>query len=167
MSAVSAQTVKLRPGRHARPEDGACVVELASMLAGESFSDHPRCVSPVIAAFLRGYNDGVGDFRRRDLLPLASEIVGSTASDEIEAARLERCREWVRPLYRWRWTWRCATWLRSCVWVEDAGQRAAVAARRDPAGDAHAAALAFARELLRAGDEACPQARAPRVPAAV
>jgi hypothetical protein len=167
MSAVSAQTVKLRPGRHAGPEDGACVVELASMLAGESFSDHPRCVSPVIAAFLRGYNDGIGDFRRQDLFPVAAEIVGSTAPAEIEAARLERCREWVRPLYRWRWTWRCATWLRSFVWVEDAGQRAALAARRDPAGGSHAAALAFVGELLRAGDDTRRHARPPRVPTAV
>ncbi|HEY7075223.1 MAG TPA: hypothetical protein VH418_07630 [Solirubrobacteraceae bacterium] len=158
--------MKLRPGRHVRPEDGACVVELASMLAGESFSDHPQCVSPVIAAFLRGYNDGIGDFRRQDLYPVASEIVGSSAPAEVEAARLERCREWVRPLYRWRWTWRCATWLGSTVWVEEAGQRAALAARRDPAGSAHAAALAFAHELLRTG-EGRTEAQSLRVPAAV
>ena len=64
---VSHQTVRLSPGRHGRPEDGVCVMELASMLAGERFSDRPRSVCPVIAAFLRSYNDQVDDRRRQDL----------------------------------------------------------------------------------------------------
>ncbi len=32
------QTVKLSRGKHSSPEYGACVMELASMLAGEPFS---------------------------------------------------------------------------------------------------------------------------------
>jgi len=43
------QTIKLSKGRHRGPEDGACAMELASMLAGEPFSDHPDSVCPVIA----------------------------------------------------------------------------------------------------------------------
>jgi hypothetical protein len=39
MSPVSHQTIKLSKGKHRAPEDGACVMELASMLAGESFTD--------------------------------------------------------------------------------------------------------------------------------
>jgi hypothetical protein len=35
MSSVSYQTIKLSKGKHASPEDGACVMELASMLGGE------------------------------------------------------------------------------------------------------------------------------------
>lgn len=41
MSPVSYQTIKLSKGKHTDPEDGACVMELASMLAGEPFTDHP------------------------------------------------------------------------------------------------------------------------------
>ena len=70
MTAVSHQTIKLSRGRHSSPEHGACVMELASMLAGEGFSDHPRSVSRPIASFLRGYNDLVDDRRREDLVPL-------------------------------------------------------------------------------------------------
>ena len=44
MSSVSYQTIKLGRGKHARPEDGACAMELASMLAGERFTDHPASV---------------------------------------------------------------------------------------------------------------------------
>jgi hypothetical protein len=104
---ISHQTVRLAPGRHARPEEGACVMELASMLAGERFTDHPRAVSGVIAWFLRAYNDGIDAERRRDLYPYAAMVVGSRASRRTERARLERCdRELAelggRPAGRWR-----------------------------------------------------------------
>jgi hypothetical protein len=148
MPEISAKTVRLSRGRHARPEDGACVVELASMLAGEAFTDRPRNVSPVVAAFLRGYNDGVGDRRRQDLYPLAAEIVGSRAAADVEEARIRRCRAWARTLYRTRLTWRWATCLGGVVWVEQCGHRAAIFAVRDPSGAVHAAALGFVRELI-------------------
>ena len=51
------QTVRITKGRQSSPAHGTCVIELASMLAGERFSDHPQSVCPVIAGFLRAYND--------------------------------------------------------------------------------------------------------------
>ncbi len=57
MSQTSFQTIRLSRGTHKSPEEGACVMELASMLADEPFSDHPKSVCPLIAAFLRDYND--------------------------------------------------------------------------------------------------------------
>ena len=53
MSDPTHQTVRLSRGKHASPRSGACVMELASMLAGEPFSDRPDCACPVIGAFLR------------------------------------------------------------------------------------------------------------------
>ena len=41
MTCTTHQTVKLSRGKHDSPDEGACVMELASMLAGEDFSDHP------------------------------------------------------------------------------------------------------------------------------
>jgi len=148
MPEISAKTVRLSRGRHVSPEVGACVVELASMLAGEPFTDRPRSVSPVVAAFLRGYNDGVGDRRRQDLYPLAAEIVGSTAPVEIEQARLGRCREWTRMLYRTRWAWRWATCFGGFAWVEQCGHRAGTRAARDASGTVHAASLRLVRDLV-------------------
>ena len=72
MPPISHQTIKLSRGRHSSPEHGACVMELASMLAGEWFSDHPRSVSRPIASFLRGYNDLLDDRRREDLYGYAA-----------------------------------------------------------------------------------------------
>jgi hypothetical protein len=70
-------------------------MELASMLAGEEFSDHPQSVSPVLTRFLRAYNDRVDDQRRQDLFGYASRVVGTRASRAVERSRAARCVEWV------------------------------------------------------------------------
>jgi hypothetical protein len=87
----SHQTVRLARGKHAGPEAGVCVMELASMLADEPFSDHPPSVCPVIASYLRSYNDVVSDGARQDLLRLAADAVGSVGSAALQLARGERC----------------------------------------------------------------------------
>jgi hypothetical protein len=95
MPPVSHQTIKLSRGRHSSPEHGACVMELASMLAGEGFTDHPRSVSRPIASFLRGYNDLLDDRRREDLYRYAAQAVGTADSGAIEAARADRLLAWA------------------------------------------------------------------------
>jgi hypothetical protein len=102
MPPISYQTIKLSRGRHSSPEHGACVMELASMLAGESFSDHPRCVSRPIASFLRGYNDLLDDQRRGDLYRYAAQTVGTASSPAIEDARVRRLLAWGDELWRQR-----------------------------------------------------------------
>ena len=77
MSPVSYQTIKLSKGKHSSANDGACVMELASMLAGEPFTDHPAAVCPVIGSFMRAYNDSIDDRRRQDLYAYAARVVGS------------------------------------------------------------------------------------------
>jgi hypothetical protein len=99
LSPVSHQTIKLSKGKHASPENGACVMELASMLAGERFTDHPRSVSRVIAAFLRGYNDLLDEDRRQDLYVYASRCVGTAGSPLRERARVRRLTEWGDQLW--------------------------------------------------------------------
>lgn len=89
------QTVRLARGSHSSPDNGACVMELASMLAGEPFSDHPACACPVIGAVLRLYNDRLGDDRRQDLYRYASAVVGSRCGEQGERQRALRCLEWV------------------------------------------------------------------------
>ncbi len=98
MSAVSHQTIKLGKGKHGSPEEGACVMELASMLAGERFTDHPRSVCPAIGSFLRAYNDSIDDRRRQDLYAYAASVVGSHGPVALERARAERLSEWAAAL---------------------------------------------------------------------
>src|SRR6201993_5422047 len=103
MSSVTFQTIKLSKGKHASPDDGACVMELASMLAGEPFSDHPATACPVIGSFLRAYNDSIDDDRRQDLYALAASVVGTRTSISIQRARAARpaARAGDVPSRRW------------------------------------------------------------------
>ena len=96
MASASHQTVRLSQGKHRDPDHGACVMELASMLAGEPFSDRPRCVDPVIAGFLRTYNDGIDEARRQDLYPLASAVVGTRTVTSVQAERARLCLRWAQ-----------------------------------------------------------------------
>jgi hypothetical protein len=83
----SHQTAQLSPGCHASPDAGVCVMELASILAGERFCDHPRAVSRTLAALLRGYNDGLDDERRQTLKRFAAEAVGTAGTRATERYR--------------------------------------------------------------------------------
>ncbi len=94
MPPINHQTIVLGRGKHTSPEHGACVMELASLLAGETFSDHPRTVSPAIASFLRNLNDLVDDERRQSLYAYAARCVGTADTPEIELARAERLIRW-------------------------------------------------------------------------
>ena len=157
MPPVSHQTIKLSRGRHSSPEHGACVMELASMLAGEGFSDHPRSVSRPIASFLRGYNDLLDDVRRTDLYPFASLTVGTAASAVVEDARAARLLEWADD----RWERRSSRSMLDRLRLrrvqkershdpEPAGTYAVHAIGR-VTDETHAAALALIDELIAIG----------------
>lgn len=94
-----------------------CVMELCSLLTGSHFSDDPEDVCPVIAAFLRGYNDQLPDrVRQGVLLRWASDAAGTRSESERvvaeRAAAIERFvrenLEWWRPrgAYRGKEQWR-------------------------------------------------------------
>lgn len=166
----SHQTVTLARGRHSSPAEGACVMELASMLAGEPYSDHPDSVCPVIGAFLRAYNDHVDDRRRQDLYAYAASAVGTRAGIEVERQRGQMCRALVRringlgalseqPLGCSEKPGRLRRWLQGyCHRPEHAGDRAARAFGGGPgcAGrmldrELHRPALRFIDELIAVG----------------
>ena len=128
------------------------------MLAGEPFTDRPASVCPVIAAFLRTYNDGVDDRRRRDLFRFASEAVGTRGSQRLEERRAELCRRWIsecHPQVAGGPARLVPTRLRTWGTKDDddagtiAGRLAAQSVRRNRAG-AHEAALALVERLIAA-----------------
>jgi hypothetical protein len=101
VSETSHQTVQLRHGRHPSPARGACVVELASLLAGERFSDHPQSVCAVLAGFLRSYNDLMPEGQLDDLYSCAAMVVGTASSASVRRRRARRLLEWAgRPVRR-------------------------------------------------------------------
>ena len=71
----------LSRGRHRTPRRGACFIELASMLAGERWSDHPSCTHPLLAHLARMVNDHTSDDGRQTLAPLIPSVVGRRGDD--------------------------------------------------------------------------------------
>jgi hypothetical protein len=155
MSPVTHQTVHLGRGKHTSPSDGACVMELASMLAGDPFTDHPRSVCPVIGSLLRAYNDSIDDSRRQDLYAYAAKAVGSAVGDDVQLARAQHLRRWARSRRPRRWTFSLGGRVRALLGdrhesVALAGPRALRAIPRQT-DEAHASILELIDDLLAIG----------------
>ncbi len=88
---VDSGRVRLAAGSHSSPRDGVCVVELASLLAGERFSDRPTCVCKVIGGYLRSLNDRLSHAERQRLLPYAERAVGSRGDWQLTKLRRDLC----------------------------------------------------------------------------
>jgi hypothetical protein len=164
MSPVSHQTIKLSKGKHSSPETGACVMELASMLGGEAFTDHPQTVCPAIAGFMRSYNDSIDDRRRQDLYPYAAKAVESRTTPAIERDRARRLLSWANEMQRSRGWSRFMfpnrlgpAVLQAQLDPETAGAHAAKSIRKHT-DDTHASALALVDELLTMGQRTAPVA---------
>jgi hypothetical protein len=71
----------LSRGKHRSPKRGACFMELASYLAGEPWSDHPKCTHSLLAALARDVNDHVGDYARSRLALLIPDVIGLNGDD--------------------------------------------------------------------------------------
>jgi hypothetical protein len=91
----NAKTVKLESGVHGPGEGKACVMEVVSMLAGESFTDSPECACPVLSEFARQTNDWMKDDERHLLWPFTTRLAGSKADRETEQKRTYRMADWA------------------------------------------------------------------------
>ena len=60
LKTLELDTFQLYAGKH-QPNGHGCFMEVASQIAGEEWTDYPECVSPVIAAFGRSWNDALPD----------------------------------------------------------------------------------------------------------
>ena len=82
-TAVPAAMPVLARGKHRSPARGACFLEYTALLAGEPFSDEPRCVDQELAAVLRGANDKLSDRDRSQLTPLLGRAIGLTVEPPV------------------------------------------------------------------------------------
>jgi hypothetical protein len=97
----------LKNGCHSGPTEGACVMEAVAYIAGEKWSDHPECVSPVIGVFLRSWNDGMPTDADRDRLlkPLIPKIINTRSTPAVEEQRSYLALDWMTRTF-------LPTWLR-------------------------------------------------------
>lgn len=103
MSRSSAQLPGLVPilsrGKHRNARKGACFMEFAAYLAGERWSDHPKCTHPLLAALARLVNDHTSDAQRSKLVELVPSVIGLTTQDvlvDVQIAR--RCAYTALPI---------------------------------------------------------------------
>lgn len=89
----------LSRGKHRTSRKGACFMEMASVLAGEKWSDHPRCTHPLLAELARLVNDCTCDEERHRLAMLIPSVVGLTSDDlRIDARIAHRCATAALPI---------------------------------------------------------------------
>ena len=67
----------LDAGAHRDARSGSCLMEYVSVLAGERFSDRPRCTHPAVAALAWQINDAVSHPARQELGPRGVDLVGA------------------------------------------------------------------------------------------
>ncbi len=92
------EALQLDSGAHDAPNNGlvyACVMEAVAYVAGDPWSDHPECASPVLGAFLRSWNDSLSDEDRQMLKPLIPRLVGTKASKKVEKKRAWMATDWL------------------------------------------------------------------------
>ena len=78
----------LSRGKHRSPKRGACFMEFASYLAGEHWTDHPKCTHPLLGELARLVNDHISDEGRAKLVPLVPTVIGLTGTDPRIEARI-------------------------------------------------------------------------------
>lgn len=71
----------LSRGRHHSPRRGACFMEMASVLAGERWSDHPSTTHPLLGQLARQVNDQTSDVERQQLTMLIPSVVDRRGND--------------------------------------------------------------------------------------
>jgi len=89
----------LSRGKHRTIATGACFMEMASLLAGERWTDHPRCTHPLLSDLARRVNDRTSDEQRSGLALLIPAVVGLRSDDSRMDARIAlRCATTALPV---------------------------------------------------------------------
>ena len=95
-------TITLTRGAHETRAAGVCLLEAAAWFAGKSHTDHPACVSPVLAAYGRSLNDALPDDSRQLLVPFVPLMPG-TAGDGLDEARGYLALDWLIRVHTPAW----------------------------------------------------------------
>jgi len=97
------EALNLKQGAHEPSSQEMCVMEAVAYIANEPWSDHPQCASPVIATFMRSYNDSVSDEVRQTLKQFIPRLIGTKGSVEIEERRSLVAADWLVRVHTPAW----------------------------------------------------------------
>lgn len=97
---------QLQPGKHLEPAEGGCFMEYASLLAGEGWSDHPRCTHPALAQLARLVNDAAPPAVRQRLTLLVPDVIGlNRTSAALTPQLVTLCIDSMHRPGRPQWAW--------------------------------------------------------------
>lgn len=93
------ERIQLDSGSHQPPtgpdDIACCVMEAVSYVAGEPWTDHPKCASPILTSFLIAWNDRLDDQDRQILKPYIPRLVGTNTGQADETTRRYMLTDWV------------------------------------------------------------------------
>jgi hypothetical protein len=96
------QALEIGHGSHDAPavngpaSGQACVMEMVAYVAGEPWSDHPKCACPVITSFLIRWNDDLPDADRTRLIkPLIPKVADTRSTKAVEERRSFMALDWL------------------------------------------------------------------------
>ena len=92
-------TLTLSRGGHQAGGGEFCVMEAVAFIAGEPWTDHPKCASRVIGAFMRSWNDDLDDDQRQMLKPYVLRLVGTAGTPDQEDRRAFMAADWAVRTY--------------------------------------------------------------------
>jgi hypothetical protein len=96
-------TLTLSRGGHQAGDGQYCVMEAVAFIAGEPWTDHPKCASRVVGAFMRSWNDGLDDEQRQMLKPYVLRLAGTAGTPEQEDRRAFMAADWAVRTYTPAW----------------------------------------------------------------
>ncbi len=100
---IDFESLLLARGAHNSPTKGLCLLEAVAYFAGREHNDHPPCVSPVIGAFGRSWNDSLNDADRQLLKPYIRKMVGTATTPEDEERRAWLATDWLVRTFTPAW----------------------------------------------------------------
>lgn len=103
MNALKLREMPLSKGPHKSPEQGVCLMEVVSYVAGEAFSDHPKCACPCMSRFLRRWNDDLDDEGRQMLKQFVPLLVNSNLGTKVANRRMDMLEDWFYTVYMASW----------------------------------------------------------------
>jgi len=107
----------LSRGSHNNLAEGVCLLEACAWVAGEPWSDRPRCVSPVLAVLGQSLNDAFPHEPRQHLKRFIPRLL-NTAGDGQDRARGFLALDWLLQVY-------APAWLRLVPELEEDADRLA------------------------------------------
>jgi hypothetical protein len=79
MSLIPENLPVISGGKHSSPEEGACVMEYISLLAGEEWTDYPECTHRSLAVLAQRANDALPQSRRHEMFSRVNRLFGTGA----------------------------------------------------------------------------------------